>query len=83
MPRFVQYEHHGEVVWVREALKGHHRFFCLCHKCKRFHPGEKTNCPTAEHVFSLCRAYGLVTPVWECRAFQSAEGNRKESLDFS
>lgn len=70
MPKYVEYEHHGVSVMVREDLKGRHREFCLCYSCKYFHPGEDDNCPTAHRVFRTCVNEGVVTPVWECPLFE-------------
>ena len=69
MIEFEQYEHHGEIVWVRKDLRGKHREHCLCFKCENFKPGTKENCTAAKLVYSLCRSCDLVTPVWECPRF--------------
>lgn len=34
----IEYEHHGSSVKVREDLKGLHRDYCLCFRCKTFVP---------------------------------------------
>lgn len=69
MPYFVQYRHHGNLVWVRSDLKGKHRDHCLCYSCLGFHPGEPENCEIAEVLHSLNVLTGLTTPVWECPLF--------------
>ena len=74
---FEQYEHRGKKVWVRGDLKGKHRDFCLCFKCKKFKPGQETNCGIAKQLYDVCRWNNLTTPVWECNKFE--EG----SPDFS
>jgi len=66
MPKVIQYEHHGERVWVREALRGAHKNFCLCYSCSRFSPGARDNCKLAALNYALCVAEDLVLPVWEC-----------------
>jgi hypothetical protein len=40
---FIQYEHHGNKVWVRSDLKGTHRSNCLCYSCDRFKPEDWEN----------------------------------------
>ena len=68
------YEHHGKSVAVRTDLKGKHRNHCLCfYPCRRFHPGEPTNCSTAQSLFELCKHHGIVTPVYECPDFEPGE----------
>lgn len=66
----IRYEHHGEIVAVREDLKGKHREYCLCFQCDRFIPEDRErNCRTAELLYAVCRECGLTTPVWECPYF--------------
>jgi len=68
--KFVQYEHHGELVWVNEELKGKHREHCLCFSCANFHPGApETNCPIANLNYAVCLAHGMTLPVYECPKF--------------
>lgn len=69
---FEQYVHYGKKVWVRNDLKGKHREYCLCWHCKRFNPNEvRKNCSIAKTLYDLCVHYNLVTPVWECKKFES------------
>ena len=68
---FEQYEHqygdgNSEKVWVRSELKGKHREHCLCWSCKKCKPGEPDHCKKAALLYAFCRAFGMVTPVWEC-----------------
>lgn len=70
---FVQYEHHGALVWVRELLLGKHRDFCLCFSCGKFKPDSEDNCPIAKRVYQTCVECDLVTPVWECPRFENGE----------
>ena len=66
----VKYNHHNRNVFVREDLKGKHRDYCLCFKCKAFTPDvEKANCRIARILFAVCETFNLVTPVWECPEF--------------
>ena len=72
LDKFEQYEHHGELVWVRANMKGMHRAFCLCFSCEKFHPGDpndSNNCPIAKQVYATCVDRGIVSPVWECPEF--------------
>lgn len=69
-PLYVQYEHHGNMVWVREDLKGKHREICLCWACKKFHLNNPSaDCKIARDTFENCQKHGLVTPVLECPEF--------------
>ncbi len=70
MADYVQYEHHGALVSVREDLKGKHREYCLCWSCANFKPGEESNCPRAKQLYQFCVENDMVTPVWECPAFK-------------
>ena len=74
MPGVVQYEHHGEKVWVREVLRGKHKVFCLCYSCDRFSPGAEDNCRMAALNYALCCAMSLVLPVWECPEYSEEGG---------
>ena len=67
--QFVQYDHHGARVWVRDALKNQHRSHCLCYSCAKFKPGQPDNCPLAQGLYDLCVKNDMVTPVWECPQF--------------
>jgi len=69
----IKYEHFGQMVSVREDLKGKHRDHCLCYKCKKFQPCERDNCKIAQMLYSLCVLANLVTPVWECGDFEEGE----------
>ena len=67
---FEKYEHYDKDVWVRSDLKGKHRDHCLCWVCKRFNPDDREhNCGIANLNYSLCCAFNLVLPVWECPEF--------------
>ncbi len=69
--RFETCIHHSNLrVWVRSDLKGKHRDHCLCFDCKKFRPGLKGNCHTAQMLYEVCVEHDLVTPVWECRKFE-------------
>jgi hypothetical protein len=65
-----QYEHHGTLVWVREDLQGQHRAHCLCWACAKLRPGQAENCPIAQGLYEFDVAHNLVTPVFECPAFE-------------
>lgn len=65
----VQYQHHGQIVWVDLALKGLHRSHCLCFKCEMFEPGTPQNCPIAQATYENCVKHNLTTPVYECPKF--------------
>jgi hypothetical protein len=70
--RFVRYRHDGRTVWVRRALRGKHRDYCLCWECELFAPGKpEENCPVANAIHALECERGVTTPVWECRTFLS------------
>jgi hypothetical protein len=72
---FIQYEHHGASVWVREAQKGKHWDHCLCVKCYKFDMFNRdTNCPIANEVYRLCVLLDLALPVWECPKFDKKLG---------
>lgn len=70
LPEFIQYEHHGQVVWVRSRDKGTHRSHCLCFSCDKFAPGQPTNCPVAQRLYQICVDEDMTTPVYECPRFQ-------------
>ena len=68
--KFVQYEHHGELVWVIAELKGKHRENCLCYKCSKFFPEDREkNCKIANDTYENCVKNSLTTPVYECKEF--------------
>ena len=73
MSKFEQYDHFGNGVkeWVRSDLKDKHRNHCLCWRCEHFKPNDREeNCPVANVLFSICVAFNIVTPVWECPEFE-------------
>ena len=72
MSKIVRYVHHGQVVSVREDLKGTHREHCLCFQCANFKPDDALhNCPIAQDTYMNCVKHGVVTPVFECPKFKS------------
>ena len=74
MNEYVQYSHHGKVVWVRKDLKGTHRDACMCYDCGNFHSGlPEGNCPIANLMFAVALAEGTVAPVYECPKFEQSE----------
>lgn len=67
---FIRYEHHGKKVLVDKELKGKHRDYCLCHKCRHFIPSDrKANCKKANELYRFCQKHGMTTPVFECPDF--------------
>ena len=64
-----KYIHHEALVCVDSRLKGKHRDNCLCFKCRYFKPNTESNCCIAQRLFSICKEYHLVTPVYECPYF--------------
>jgi hypothetical protein len=73
--KFVQYEHHGKIVWVFSELKGLHRQHCLCHFCEKFNPGiPEENCLLANLNFAVCLQTGMLLPVYECPEFVENPG---------
>ena len=68
----VEYKHHGTSVCVRKHLLGLHKEHCLCWICAHFAPdgSRAKNCPIANRLFKICVDYNVVTPVWECAAFE-------------
>ena len=62
----MQYEHHGNRVWVQHDLKGLHRLHCLCYSCSHFKPGDVDHCKIAAKLYAVCVEHSLVTPVYEC-----------------
>jgi hypothetical protein len=70
MTKYVQYEHHGRLVWADESLKGKHREHCLCFACDSFKPGTpEGNCPIANLNYAVCLAHNMTLPVYECPLF--------------
>ena len=69
---YEQYNHHGNVVWVRSALKGTHRDHCLCHApCKKLDMvNRENNCPIARALYENCVKFKVVTPIFECPNFE-------------
>jgi hypothetical protein len=66
-----RYEHHGAIVAVRSDLKGRHWEHCLCARCARFGYGPVgAKCARAEELYAFCAHNDMVTPVWECPAFE-------------
>ena len=89
MKDIIHYEHHGANVAVMEENKGLHRENCLCFQCREFYPEPEKmslNCPIARILFSLCQAFNIVTPVWECEKFTlgdvGQEAIKPTSLDI-
>lgn len=68
--KYVQYEHHNEVVTVREDLKGKHRNVCLCYDCEKFKADAPEKCKIAHALYELVCKSRIVAPVWECAEFQ-------------
>jgi len=69
---FIQYEHHGQKVWVDSELKGTHRSHCLCFSCGWFRylvNGEPRKCERAAELYEFCKKLNMVTPVFECPVF--------------
>ena len=71
---FEQYEHHGAMVWVDKALRGQGWEMCLCLDCARFKIGRTDNCAIAEDTYQNTLKHHLVTPVFECPAFEEKCG---------
>ena len=67
---YLQYEHHGNLVWVREDLKGMHQEYCECYDCVLFKPNTKENCSIAQENFELCKKNKTVQVMWECPNFE-------------
>ncbi len=75
---FEKYKHHGNEVFVRKDLKGKHRDFCLCFRCKNFNIDvREENCYIANIIYDTCVKYKLVLPVWECPVFEKKKENIK------
>lgn len=74
-----QYIHHNRLVYVKSELKGKHREHCLCYICKDFYPeNSNSNCVIAQMLFTICKEYNVVTPVYECFHFKEKEEASRE-----
>lgn len=72
---FEKYEKNGKEVWTRKALKGKHADFGMCHSCSKFTPDNlETNCPVASKLAKFALDEGIITPVFECPAFDKKGG---------
>lgn len=81
--KYINYEHHGNLVFVRRDLKGKHRDHCLCWYCGKFIPdGDKKNCIIARELYAFCIKHKLVTPVWECPVFEQKNCQSCEHEDI-
>jgi len=79
--RIVTYVHHGDIVSVREDLKGRHREHCLCWRCSNFTPDDRGNsCPIANTLYALDVLAGITTPVWECPKFYELEAKQEDTV---
>jgi hypothetical protein len=68
--KYIQYEHHGKTVWVREDLKGTHRDHCLCFSCDKFNINDREkNCPIANELFQFSIKHNTTNPIFECPNF--------------
>ena len=75
MKKYIKYAHYGEIVTVREDLKGKHREHCLCWICEKFNPKDRdSNCPIANELFEFDKKNSVTTPVWECKKFRLLAG---------
>lgn len=73
---FEKYSHHGNDVFVRSDLKGKHRQYCLCFKCKRLNISNRdNNCRIANTLYAIDVAFNITTPVWECGEFEEIQVN--------
>lgn len=68
--RFIQYLHHGTMVWVREGWRGQHWEPTLCQDCQSYYPDTDHNCKIAEHLFYHCKENHLTLAVFECPEFK-------------
>lgn len=68
--KYVEYEHHGKKVVVREDLKGKHRNVCACYNCDKFKQDQPERCKIAHALYELVVKFSIVAPVWECAEFQ-------------
>lgn len=81
MKPVLQYQHHGADVWVREDLKGKHWDYCLCRDCAKLNTGDRDkNCPIANALYDNCVKFNVVTPVWECPAFNKGESGHERNI---
>lgn len=67
---FIEYKHHGAMVWANTMNVGQHRFHCLCHSCDHFKPGQEDNCERAQELYEYCVKWNMTTPVFECPVFK-------------
>jgi hypothetical protein len=66
----IRYRHHGVEVSVEEGLKGLHRDYCLCHRCRLFNlENRELSCRKANLLYAICQSFNITTPVWECDTF--------------
>ena len=69
--KVVQYEHFGRTTNAIEHLMYKNRHHCLCWQgCKSFKPGSEDNCIISQKLYYLCKEFGLITPVYECPAYE-------------
>lgn len=80
--RVVWYRHHSRKVAVQAHLKGRHKEYSLCYRCRRLSldPAED-NCPIAEALYEACLTHHIVTPVWECPGFQASRSSHVSEDD--
>lgn len=70
MKKVIRYVRHNKSVAVFAKYIGIHREHCLCWDCGKFyHDDREKNCPIANILYSMCVAFGLTTPVWECETY--------------
>ena len=68
---YIQYEHHGKMVWVEKDVKGFHRSYSLCSKCANYKLfGESNQCLILLDVTMLALKHSIALPVWECPKFE-------------
>ena len=77
MGEIIRYVHHDVEVCVDEDLRGKHREHCLCYSCDFFNPGQVNNCRIAQRLYELVVEENLVTPVYECAAYQNVNSSSK------
>jgi hypothetical protein len=70
-------------VAVFEDLIGLHREHCLCYRCEKYYPDTPENCWLAEEIYRMNKKYNLVTPVWECRLFETKIKHLEIKVDDS
>lgn len=70
-----RFMHHGNLVYGMIDVAGTHRDSCLCYAaCLNFKPGQPDNCPIAQELYELNVKHGIVTPVYECPAYEPDPG---------